>query len=235
MSRYRVVLFALVVSLVVPAAVRADALDFGFVKGLVAFSSTTGTGLLTNNPKAPKIGKTKAVLSTLNFVGAIPGGKSFSGKALGTVQYTTGFALSGATSSLIKYGAGGSIIIKATKTFGTGVNKILAGTLLFTGFFSGTQNFAITQIGGGPKPGHKGVLTGNVSTTFASPKLLALLGLSPVAGGIFKSLEIDVSISQNGGAVTSGFMVVSPEPATLALAGTGLLSLAGLLRRKKKS
>lgn len=231
MSRYRVALFALIVSLAIPAAVRADALEFGFAKGIVAFSSTAGTGYLTNNP-ASQIGKAKGKRSTLNFVGAFPGGKSFSAPSLGTVQFTTGFALSGATNSLIQYAKGGSIIIKATKAFGKGVNKITPGSVLFTGSFTGTQNFAITQ--GKCKKCFSGVLTGNVGTTFANPHLLALLSLSPVAGGIFKSIEIDVSFGRNGGAVTNGFLIVTPEPGTLALAGTGLLSIAGLLRRKKR-
>jgi hypothetical protein len=234
MARYRTLLLGLIVSLALPSAVRANALDFGFAGGIVAFTSKPGTGMLTDNP-AIKLGKTKGKLSTLNFVGSIPGGPHFSAANLGTVLFTTGFALPGATSSLIDYVPGGSIFVKATKPFGAGPNKIKAGTLLFTGWFSGVQSFTIFhQPGGGPRA-LIGDLDGLIETTYANPHLLALLGLPPVSYGSFQSFEIDVSMGLNGGAVASGTMLVTPEPGTLALMGTGLLSLAGFIRRVRKT
>ena len=209
--------------------VTPNKLVFGFAGGIVAIGSKPGSGIITNNPLLTKKGTTKAKVSTLNLVSSTPKGKSFTGN-MGSVIFTTGFALPGATKSLINYAPGGSISIFTSKKLGTGKLALQAGSILFSGFFSSIQSFTITK--GTCKLCLLGVLSGDTKATFINSKLLTLLGLPQLSGGTFKALEFDISLKLQGGGVQSGGMVVTPEPGTLVLAGTGLISLAGLIRRR---
>ena len=204
-------------------------LVFGFTGGIVTFGSKPGSGIITNNPVFTKKGGVKPRVSTLNLVSSTPKGKSFTGN-MGSVIFTTGFALPGATKSLINYAPGGSISIFTSKKLGTGKSALQAGSILFSGYFNSIQSFVITK--GTCKLCYTGVLSGDTKATFINSKLLTLLGLPTLSGGTFKALEFDISLKLQGGAVQSGGMVVTPEPGTLVLAGTGLISLAGLIRRR---
>jgi hypothetical protein len=212
-----------------PAKPAPNKLTFGFAGGTVSFGSKPGSGIITNNPLLTKKTSTKGKASTLNYISSIPNGKSFSG-SMGSVLFSTGFALPGATSKLISFAPGGSISILSSKKLGTGVNSLKAGSILFSGFFSGIQQFSITK--GTCKLCFTGLLTGDTKATFINPSLLALLGLPPLAGGTFKALEFDISLKLQGGGVQSGGIVVTPEPGSLFLTGTGLMTLAGLIRRR---
>jgi hypothetical protein len=208
-----------------------EKLDFGFKGGIISFTSAAGTGFLSNNPALTTHTLTHGKASTLILVAALPGGKSFAGSNLGSVVFTTGFAEPGATNSLVTYAPGGSIIITSSKKIGTGPHAVPAGTLLFSGFFSGPEAFTITK--GICKLCYSAVLSGDTKSTFVSPTLLALLGLPQLNNGVFTSIDLDLSLRFQGAGVTNGSLVITPEPGTLALAGTGLLSLAGMIRRKR--
>ena len=226
-----------------PATVRANGirpgtplpapkkLDFGFAGGVVSFGSKTGTGFLSDDPARTKKTTTKGKPSTLTLIASLPNGKSFTGSNLGRVLFTTGFAEPGATNNLITYAPGGSITITSSKKLGTGPHAVPSGSILFSGFFTGLQSFVITK--GKCKNCFTGLLNGDTKATFVSPNLLALLGLPPVVNGVFNSIEFDLSLKLQGASLHSGTLVVTPEPGTLTLAGTGLLSLAGLIRRRK--
>jgi hypothetical protein len=54
-----------------------------------------------------------------------------------------------------------------------------------------------------------------------------------VVSGVAGTTQIGVNISKNGN--ISGDTIVTPEPGTLALLGTGLVGLAGVVRRKMQA
>jgi hypothetical protein len=78
-------------------------------------------------------------------------------------------------------------------------------------------------------------LYGTISGTLNS-NLVAWLGLGTTTGGNGWIAQIDLQFNNNPGLILSihrgDAQLVVPEPGTLALFGTGLIGLAGLLRRK---
>jgi len=145
--------------------------------------------------------------STLTGVIGLSGGP-IAGTNLGTVVLQTG-ALTGGS-----FAAGGTLGAGTITITGNGSSGIPTGTL-FSGTFStatwaslgtladGTHAFLLTA-----------VLSGGSGTTFQ--------GVVDMGNG-FTGI----------GTITSGdTSVVVPEPGTLGLLGTGLLGIAGLVRRK---
>jgi PEP-CTERM motif len=88
-------------------------------------------------------------------------------------------------------------------TFGDGSIKVTEGsTVLFSGSFSGTLTAS----------------SGNINITANS-------GSSVIDGFAF-------AVQSTNGIVSGDFAVTTPEPGTLGLLGTGLVGLAGMVRRK---
>ena len=96
-------------------------------------------------------------------------------------------------------------IVTADVTGGTLTIKSAGGATLFSGSFTG----------------------GTVMTTSGTTWVNASLGS---AGG---SGQISFGVGRLG--TVSGDTVVTPEPGTLGLLGTGLVGLAGLVRRKLRA
>lgn len=238
----RVVLLAALAILTIPAAVMADGVNFGFGGGALDASGNCGFVLTTG------CGGTHP---TLNFVGGIPAGSytSVTG-TLGTVQLTTGTVTGGAGNQLY-FGAGGSVIITSSVQIGS----VAAGTTLFTGTFIPISNpttppFCATC---GPNPGPvpagtaavwtdlggtSSLLYGQISGTI-DPGILSWLGITggPGGNGWVATIFLDFTDPNNPILTLSrgDVQVFVPEPATLALFGTGLISIAGLVRRKIKA
>src|SRR3974390_2029734 len=185
---------------------------------IVAFA---GTGVDFTNSGGTLVGSNSGLSltgSALIVVNGLPGVGFQAGSALGTFSFTTGAFISGSMQQGGVLAPGGSITIT-----GNGINGIPMGTI-FTGTFSdsapvtwtmvslanGTHNYTLT----GPIQG----TMGGFSTTGATAQLTINTGK-----GFF-----------NGHAsVSSGDTnILVPEPGTLGLFGTGLVGLAGLVRRK---
>lgn len=154
--------------------------------------------------------------SILISVTGFPGVGSTTGN-LGTVSFTTGALLSGSLQMGGTFGGGGTFTIDGNGTGG------LSNGVLFSGTFSGPSTWTLTTLANGT---HNYTLTGT---------LTGMMGTTSLTG-ITVQLTINTGKGMfNGSTTISGgdtsFAAV-PEPSTLAMIGTGALSLAGVLRRK---
>jgi len=190
-------------------ALLALTLPIAAFAGNVDFSNSGGT--LTGSTAGLTL--TGSELIGVNGLG---GGGGITGN-LGTVTFSTGSMISmnanGAT-----FNAGGSFVIT-----GNGTNGIPSG-VIFNGTFSGTVTLTLVSATAG---GDIYSLTGAISGTWYNG--------TTVSGA---TSQIYLFTGKNGwmgtSTVGSGDTLIStvPEPGTLGLLGTGLVGLAGVIRRK---
>jgi hypothetical protein len=140
---------------------------------------------------------------------------------LGTLSFTTGGLTNGTLQMGGTFADGGSFTID-----GAGSQGIPDG-VLFSGSFTGPVTWTLTTLANGT---HNYTLTGVVT---------GMMGGSSV-NGVSVQLTINTgkgffngSTTIAGGDTSVGFSV--PETSTLALVGTGILGLAGSLRKKALS
>lgn len=238
MSFKRVVLMVILAFLWVPAAALADGVNFGFGSGQM----NAGGAALTNTIAGGGLPSTLAlVIRAPN-----PPGPSFGsiGSNLGTVQMTTGTAF-GATATQVFFGSGGAVIVTSNSNFATLTGgAVPAATTLFSGSFTGTTTWTQLTF---PTPACSAnptclnsfnfsfSLLGPVAGTI-NPALISFLNLGTSTGGsgfLFTLTMSFIGPSAITGSIETGHISLTvPEPGTLALFGTGLVGLAGLLRRK---
>jgi len=141
------------------------------------------------------------------------------GTDLGSVSFSTG-ALSGGSMQMGgTFAAGGSFTIT-----GNGSNGVPNGTI-FAGTFSSPATWTLVTLANGT---HNYTLTGVVAGT---------LGSNFFTNGVTVQLTVNTGRGFFNGRthISSGDTnVVVPEPGSLSLLGTGLLGLAGVIRRKLK-
>ncbi len=145
----------------------------------------------------------------------------------GSVTFTTGELASADLVSL--FNGGGSISITSDGSGGLPVGTIFQGTFGDSGTWQ-----LVAMVGNTAIFEYNGPLSGVLS-----PGLLAALGLDPSLTDATGTIRITISFEGGSteGYIQSGEIILTatPEPATLALFGSGLLAVAGAVRRRKRA
>ncbi|HET9306892.1 MAG TPA: PEP-CTERM sorting domain-containing protein [Candidatus Sulfotelmatobacter sp.] len=157
--------------------------------------------------------------SVLVAVNGLNGGGLITGSDLGSVSFQTGALSSGSLAMGGTFAAGGWFTIT-----GNGSNGVPNGTL-FTGTFDQPVTWTMVTLGNGT---HNYTLTGTLTGTTNS-------GSSAVGVTVQLTINTGKGFFNGSTTISSGDTnVVVPEPGSLSLFGTGLIGLAGAIRRKLK-
>jgi hypothetical protein len=198
---------------VVLMALLALVLPVAAFAGSVDFTNSGGT-LSGTNAGLALSGSQLIAVNGFNGLGLVTGN-------LGGMSFSTGTLLSGSLQMGGTFAGGGSFVIT-----GNGTNGLPNGAI-FTGSFNGDVTWTLVTLANGT---HNYTLTGAVTGTWYNGETLngATVQLTINTGrGFFNGSTLISSGDTN--------IVTAPEPGTLGLIGTGLVGLAGVIRKKLKS
>ena len=186
-----------------------------FANNSVDFTNSGGT--LSGSSGLSLSGSTLIAVNGLNGMGLITGSN------LGSVSFSTAGLISGNLQQGGTFDAGGTFIV-----MGNGSNGVPNG-VIFNGSFSGPVTWTLVTLANGT---HNYTLSGSLTGTWINGMTVngATVQLTINTGKGFFNGSTQISSGDTNIAVG-----VVPEPGTLTLLGTGLVGLAGALRRKKKA